>query len=66
MKAGVRTDSLWIRCPVWSGTGSCCWLRWRDLGVAAHVMQLPGAELEGFEEALDFLLKKTVKVRLLF
>lgn len=30
----------------------------RYLGVSTQVMELPGAELEGFQEALDILLKK--------
>lgn len=31
----------------------------RDLGMSTHVMELPGAELEGFQEALNVLLEKT-------
>ena len=30
----------------------------RYLGVSTHVMELPGAELEGFQQALDILLEK--------
>lgn len=31
----------------------CTYLR-----VSTHVMELPGAELDGFQQALDILLKK--------
>lgn len=39
-------------------TGNC--LVCSYLRVSTHVMELPGAELEGFQQALDILLKKTM------